>query len=159
MPAILDIDQIRSETILVDDSSPHCFNSKQAIRRFQEQGDILMTEGGVLKAPVTMREIRYIPHWAPADAAQYPDLWDFRPNEITGCMLSGLLSVRYPDLPPTLGLTKPEESARHYRQLTALDFQGAPLHCEDYRLDEKIIALFRQKYGDPTPARPLQKQI
>ncbi|HLH28979.1 MAG TPA: phosphopantetheine-binding protein, partial [Acidimicrobiales bacterium] len=45
---ILDINRVAPGTIVVDDSAPHAFRSDEALRRLEEKGDILVTEGGVL---------------------------------------------------------------------------------------------------------------
>lgn len=150
---ILDIDQLNPGTLLVDDSGPHCFSPELAIRRFEQQHDILFTEGGALKSPQRMREMRYMPKTAvdPMDFAnlQLIFLRHLRPNPYTlmGCVFSGLLSAYYADLKPTIGLASVEASWHHYETLTRLGFQAADLYCEGYILPLEHIQKFRSRFG------------
>ena len=49
MPDVLDIISVKPGTLIVDDSSPHCFNVEIAQQRLMADGDILFTEGGLLR--------------------------------------------------------------------------------------------------------------
>ena len=148
-PDVLDIRQVPPGTIIVDDSAPHCFNPALAVERFQAQADILFTEGGVLRSPRPINQLRYWhPEWAQvmgpmrgeADAAPSP-------FEITGCVLSGLLSSRFEELQPTIGLTDAQTCLQHYTALGRLGLQAAPLHCQDYVLPEALIGDFRGRFA------------
>jgi amino acid adenylation domain-containing protein len=61
VPDILDVDRLAPGTLLVDDSSPHCFPLDRAARRLRERRDILFTEGGMLRAPRRLQQVIYLP--------------------------------------------------------------------------------------------------
>ena len=146
VPDILDVHQLQPGTLIVDDSAPHCFSAADAVRRFQDQADLLFTEGGVLQAPTQIRRQFYLPR---QDASRV-DLSAFTqvdPYEITGCIFSSLLSARFAQLPPMVGLADNASSRQHYEQLEQLDFQAARLHCEGYVLETQAIERFRQRFG------------
>jgi hypothetical protein len=149
-PEVLDILRVPPGTIIVDDSAPHCFNPALAVQRFRAHADILFTEGGVLHSPQPINQLRYWhPEWAQvmqpvrgdADAASSP-------FEITGCVLSGLLSARFEELQPTIGMVDAETCLQHYAALGGLGLQAAPLHCQDYVLPEELIRDFRGRFAN-----------
>jgi aspartate racemase len=148
VPAVLDIARVRSGALAVDDSGPHCFDAAHAIKRFEEQGDILFTEGGALLSPIPIQELVYAPEeWIQAVGEVAPLLVSWHQEHIMGCVLSGLLAAREEDLPPTIGPVSTEDSRLHLARLEALGFGAAPLHCEGYRLPDERIAAFRRRYG------------
>ena len=61
IPDIIEVEKLKPNTIIVDDSAPHCFNVEKAINRLNTKSDILFTEGGILRAPYKIKELRYIP--------------------------------------------------------------------------------------------------
>jgi amino acid adenylation domain-containing protein len=154
---VLDVERLRPGTLVVDDSGPHCFPPDAAIARFQQRGDILLTEGGLLRAPELLRRTQYLPPAARHTLTE-PQMAAFlrrhQPYALTGCILSSLLSARFAHLPPQLGLVDVEASASHYAALTQLGFQGADLHCEGYTLDPEIVAAFRRQFGGEHAPRP-----
>src|SRR5262249_8272653 len=116
VPDILDVDRLAPGTLLVDDSSPHCFRPDRAARRPRQQQDIPCTAGGLLRAPRPLRQVIYVPadlenvfQSVPAEAFA-----NYDPHHITGCVLSGLLSSRRADLPPTVGLAGLQACLAHY---------------------------------------------
>jgi amino acid adenylation domain-containing protein len=137
VPDILDIKQLKSGTLIVDDSAPHCFSPEQAIKRFEEHKDILFTEGGVLQGSHPIKTVLYLPERIKNNLAK--NLWesDFKPtnpHNITGCVFASLFSSRFDDIDPTLGLVDVETCMQHYQGLERLDFQAADLHCGGYAL-------------------------
>lgn len=153
VPDVLDVTRVRPGVLIVDDSGPHCFKPELAIRRFEQKGDILFTEGGALKSPDPMRELRYMPKEA-ADAMNFAQLQlvfsrHLRPNSLTimGCIFSSLLSARFPDLQPTVGIASLEACVEHYDRLNRLGFEAADLYCEGYILPEESIQNFRRHFG------------
>lgn len=148
VPDILDIRRLQPGTLIVDDSGPHCFSTREAILRFEEQQDLLFTEGGVLKSPFSISELRYLPHGIEnfASPDQIHAFLQHRPDHITGCILSSLLSARFDHLKPTVGAVTVQESLRHYDLLTQTGFKAAPLHCDDYTLAEDRIQRFRDRF-------------
>jgi amino acid adenylation domain-containing protein len=148
VPDILDVDQLAPGTLLVDDSSPHCFRVDRAVRRLRERQDVLFTEGGMLRAPRPLRQVLYVPAELEQVMPTIPAemIGNYDPQHITGCVLSSLLSARRADLPPTVGLVGPQACLDHYQVLERLCFQAA-LHCEGGTLDEEGIRDFRRRFG------------
>ena len=149
---ILDIDRLLPGALVVDDSAPHCFRPDKAFRRLRDRGDILFTEGGTLAAPTPLHHTVFLPpaielvaHSVPRDVL--PIVTD--PMQITGCVVSSLLSTRFPELPPTIGLVDAATAVAHYEKLTSLGFDAAPLHCESVVLEPDAIAAFRTRFGGP----------
>src|SRR5262249_671062 len=145
VPEVLDIARVRPGTLIVDDSGPHCFAVSQAISRLETQQDVLFTEGGALRSPTPVDELVYAPReWAaelPGDAEdQLRTGWPA--GHLMGCVFSGLLSARYPDLPPTIGLVATQEALRHLRRLRELGMRAADLHCERYHPSRALVAAF-----------------
>jgi thioesterase domain-containing protein len=140
---VLDVARLQPGTLLVDDSAPHCFSTSDAIRRFGRQGDILFTEGGVLKAPEAVLNIRPLrkPSWSGKRTKCR------RSANITGCVLSSLLSSRFDDLAPTLGFVDDDVALRHLDRLRELRFQSAKLHCGGYTISSASVRSFRRRFS------------
>jgi acyl carrier protein len=150
---ILDVARLRPYSLLVDDSAPHCFARAAAEKRLRERGDLLFTEGGVLQAPEPIPRLLHLPRGAEALAALLPSGLPGMPgvsraDEITGCVLSGLLSMRFAELAATIGEVTLEESIRHHERLMSLGFRGAPLHCEGFALPAESVARFRSQAAE-----------
>ncbi|AOY79166.2 amino acid adenylation domain-containing protein [Moorena producens JHB] len=140
VPDILDINRLKPGTLIVDDSGPHCFSSALAIKRFEQQKDILFTEGGMLQAPHPIETVIYLPK--AIDNSIDKHLWQgysrqTNPLDITGCVMSSLLSSRFDDMEPTVGFLNLETSFQHYQGLEQFGFQAADLHCDGYVLQIK----------------------
>jgi hypothetical protein len=158
VPDILNLARIKPGTMIVDDSGPHCFSLQQAIRRLQEQGDILFTTGGVLRLPRPINTLLYLPRVAAQfmNAKQTEILSNYNPNDVTGCVFSSLLSSRFDDLKPAVGLVHVDASARWHDMLQQLKLRAADLHCEGYVLPEASIRYFRQCFGGSRHPRALE---
>ncbi len=151
-PDILDVDRLLPGTLIVDDSAPHCFRPDKAFRRLRARGDILFTEGGTLAAPPPLRQTVFLPPALELIAQSVPrDVLPIitDPTQITGCIISSLLSTRFPQLPPMVGLVDSPIALAHYEKLTELGFDAAPLHCESVILNGQIVAAFRARFGGP----------
>jgi predicted amino acid dehydrogenase len=151
VPDVLDINQVKSGTLIVDDSGPHCFKSALAIERFQEHQDILFTEGGVLKSPQPISEVIHLPYhleksFSSKQLEEFLKLLKRNPFEITGCVFSSLLSSSE-NLKATVGFVQLNESVKHYETLISKGFQAADLHCENYVLPNETISHFREHFG------------
>jgi predicted amino acid dehydrogenase len=149
VPEILDINRVTSGTMIVDDSAPHCFTLRDAIQRFRGHEDILFTEGGVLRLPHPIDQLRYLSLSAeqvmnPAGREAFAR---HNPFQIGGCVFSGLLSSCFEDLEPTVGLVDGSSCLRHYERLGQLGFQAADLHGQGYVLPEESIRNFRARFG------------
>lgn len=150
VPDVLDINLVKSGTLIVDDSGPHCFDPKIAIQRFEKKNDILFTEGGVLHLPIPHHRLIHIPQQLPTDVAQnlVNSFSQFNSNHLTGCVFSSLLCSKFDHLKPTIGNVSLTESQLNYETLIKLNCRGADLHCQEYLLSPEIIAKFRSLYGE-----------
>lgn len=146
---ILDVARLHPGTIIVDDSAPHCFNVAAALKRFDEQGDILFTEGGVLAAPATIPQTAFVPPWLAGalDADPITLLAQPEPRNITGCILSSVLTLKHPELAATVGSVDRHESLRHFERLVALGYDAAALHCDGRLLDTSKVDAFRERFS------------
>jgi amino acid adenylation domain-containing protein len=146
---IVDIDRLAPGTIIVDDSAPHVFRSEAALRRFHERHDILITEGGFLAAPAPLPLRVNAPEglepWLKAGLVSL--VARSQPREITGCVLSGLLSARFTHLEPTIGMIDRQTALDHYETLSKLGYTSADLHLDDTPLDAALVHEFRLQQG------------
>jgi hypothetical protein len=159
---ILDVNLLAPGTIVVDDSAPHLLDTEPTLQRFHERRDILVAEGGVLAAPEVMPLCVNAPDglepWLQAGLVSL--VARNEPCEITGCVLSGLLSARFAHLAPTVGLIDRQTAIDHYEALTKHGFGAARLHLESEPLDRTVIDVFRTRYGytgKNTPAYPVSQ--
>ncbi|NEP85167.1 MAG: amino acid adenylation protein [Okeania sp. SIO3B3] len=143
VPNVLDVNRLKPGTLLIDDSSPHCFKVDDAIQRLETQNDILFTEGGVLKLPQAANMITYVPKWL--ERVFFRSLSGYNTNNITGCILSSLLSAQFPELEPTTRPVNGEISFTHYKQLVSFEIEAADLHCETYTIPTVSIEKFNEK--------------
>src|SRR5262249_62076345 len=93
VPDILDVDRLAPGTLLVDDSSPHCFRPDRAVRRLRERQDLLFTEGGMLRAATPLGHVIYIPEALERVVRDVPPdrFANYDSHRITGGVLSALL--------------------------------------------------------------------
>jgi hypothetical protein len=137
-------------TLIVDDSSPHCLNGPAAFARFTQNHDILFTEGGFVRSGTPIPRVAHVPtSVAPSLQVEIPQLFFsmLRADDITGCILSALLSARHPNLAPTIGLITPAAARQHWQALADLGFSAAQLNYEGTYLDPQGIAAFREMAG------------
>jgi acyl transferase domain-containing protein/acyl carrier protein len=145
---VLAIDDLLPGTLVIDDSAPHCMNAEAAFARFEARGDLLFTEGGFVRAPVAMPRTVHLPDGLTTTMqTEIPQqLFSMlTPNEITGCVLSALISATHADLPPRVGIVAPGEAARHLQALRDLGFSAAPLTYEGIALNPAGIAAFHAR--------------
>ncbi len=149
VPNILDIKRLQPGTIIVDDSFPPCFNTIDAIRRIEDQHDILFTTAGNLRLDDEIEETIFLPNGLEefldnnSGNSRLKALISRDPNEITGCILSSILTGMESEIRPTLGTVKLEDSIEHYNFLKANDLQAANLQCEHYRISEESVEKFK----------------
>jgi hypothetical protein len=149
VPEIIDLGLLRPGTLLVDDSAPHCFSVEPTLERFQKHADVLFTAGGMLQLPQPMRRLRHLPRFVQKRAsAQYlKAVYEPNLSQIGGCVLSSLLSARFPELAPTIGLADQRDCLQYYERLHELGFKAPTLHCQDFVLSEDSVRHFRQRFG------------
>lgn len=146
---ILDVWELKPGTIIVDDSAPHCFDTGQAFMRLESQADILFTEGGILKLPQPIFELRYLPE-PDNDKNPFRHIVNYRNSdyEIMGCIFSSILPAAFEDIKPIIGLPGIDECVRHYHRLKQLGCTGSELCCRDLLLPRISIERFCEKYGN-----------
>lgn len=148
---ILDISRLKPGTLVIDDSGPHCFDKNSAVERLQTSADILFTEGGVLESSVPLEKMFCLPDNITLEAIGRLQLHMLSTYNITGCIISGLLSAKYKKLKVSLGEVDINECKKQYDMLKNLGYRGASLHCEDFVLPEKQIKAFAEKYRKRLP--------
>ena len=151
VPEVVDIWRLPSGCLVVDDSAPHCFSIEQALRRIEQRGDILVTEGGELSTPWNLSELCYLPYASEAIGGlmQSEELFALRdkPNDIMGCLLSAALSHGLA-VPTTLGHVDMSVSLQHFEALRKCGVSGALPHLGHVKLRDAIIR-FRGLSGKP----------
>jgi hypothetical protein len=157
VPEILEVDRLKSGTIIVDDSYPPAFTLSQAIRRVEQRADILFSNGGMLRLPQPVRETLVLPVGAEAaleafGVAAFRDEVARDASELTACVLSSVLTGRHAGFEPTLGVATVDPLVSHYRGLDAIGLRAARLQCENYFVPDSIVTRFAERYGD----RPVQ---
>ncbi|MGC9395827.1 MAG: amino acid adenylation domain-containing protein [Anaerolineae bacterium] len=145
VPEVLDIMRVKPGTLIVDESTPRCFNRELAIQRFERDADILFSKGDTLESPHAIQQISYMPQALEGILSRYSNQDEFT---ITRCVLSSLLSAQFKNLKPTVGLVQVDASLQHYTMLHQLGFESGDLHCETYTLDPATIQRFRQHFGN-----------
>ena len=147
---VIDVSRLAPGTLVVDDSWPHCLNGPAALARFNDEKDILLTEGGFVRSPDWMSRIAHVPE---SIGAAFPtDLLNLlfsslNPRDITACILSALISAQRADLPPTIGLVDVATTRRHWAALPELGFSAADLSYEGVALAPENVAAFRARFG------------
>jgi hypothetical protein len=158
---VIDVARLAPGTLVVDDSWPHCMNGPAAFTRFMAQKDILYTEGGFVRSPMRMPRISHVPSNAgvPAELSQI-FFSSVDPHDITACILSALLSVRKPELTPTVGLISPATARQHWTALAELGFKAAELNYEGNALPPEAVTAFRRRFGKaPSASRPAHATV
>ncbi len=92
VPNVLDPRRLRPNSILIDDSAPHCFDAELARARWEAAGDILISEGGLIRSPEALEHRLFLPAAIRdrADSLLTGTLRQqaFAPDQIMGCVLS-----------------------------------------------------------------------
>ncbi len=145
VPDLLDVNRLRPGALIIDDSGPHCFSKEAAMARLNNAGDILFTEGGVLHTPRPLTKKMYLPPFINPDIIKFYRQHFLGKNEITGCILSGLLSVKYEQLAPVVGPVAIADCQKHYKVLKQLHFDGALLHCDEHVIPQSAVDVFKSR--------------
>ncbi len=150
---VLDVTKLQPGAILVDYSFPPSFRIPEAVRRFEEQGDIVFTTGGEIHHESLIKETIYVPEHAKEmsdelEPRHYSLLAGRDPNEITGCVLVALLTGMEPDIKPTLGPAEKADILAHYQFLAKQGFGPARLQIQRYVLDPERLANFRDRQDE-----------
>jgi hypothetical protein len=125
---ILDVSKLNPQTIVIDDSIPHCFDANKAFERMTNQKDIICIEAGIIEASHTIQEVRYSPKELIPYQKYLPKIITHRKeSEITSCILSSLLTATYTELPPSTGIPNINLAKKHLKILKELNFNAPKL--------------------------------
>ena len=141
----LKADYLKTGTLIVDDSGPHCISPESIIDRFLSKKDVLMTEGGVLEIPGTIINTLSFPKEIDTNIFTHYKSHFVSEKELTGCILSGLLSFMDDKIKPTIGQVETIDSITNYNYLIKLKYKGAKLHFENFILPTDLIHAFTHK--------------
>lgn len=134
-PDSIDITQLKPGAIILDDSSPHCFDTSKALNRIKTQKDIIACEAGMIETPYTISE-----HHTSKETLGFiynvlPGIFTNRSqNEMTSCILSGLLSS-YGELPLTVGPVKVSDSLQNISFLKENNYSVSKLKLDGNPLE------------------------
>jgi hypothetical protein len=153
VPNVLDPRRLRPNSILIDDSAPHCFDAELARARWEASGDILVSEGGLIRSPERLQHRLFLPVAIRDRAASLLTgtlrQQAFAPDQIMGCVLSSALSARL-SLPRTLGPVDPAHALVHYEALHKLGFAAPHPQCDAQRFVREPKLVSRDT---PNPSR------
>ncbi len=143
-PDVLLSRNIRPGTIIVDDSAPYCVSAPDIIQRMHHRRDVIATEGGLVHSPVPLQHSIVGGQNELKGMGWVPYLNAF---EITGCVLSSVLSINEAAAPRTSGTVSLDVARMHYRALRANGFRGAELQFGGQLLTPELLALFRKQFN------------
>jgi len=135
-PNLLDVAQLPSGTIVVDDSFPACLDVEQAIERMRRRQDILVTGGGLLQGGAIQRTL-YLPTQNTTLGSLIAG--QLHPDAIASCQLEALLWSAHPGLPLTQGVASLAHAQHYWVAAAAMGISAAPLHLRDFRIGEALL--------------------
>ncbi len=162
VPGILDVERLQPGSLIVDDSFPPCFRVFDAIKRLETHHDFLFTTGGLLRLEEEIKETIFLPSGTASlleelGGNQLLELAGRDSREITGCILSSLLTGRSPEIKPTLGPVSLQDSLAHFNLLQSPEFGAARPQCENYFISPETIARFNaEETSETAAAGPIQ---
>jgi len=128
---ILDIDKLKQNCIVIDDSFPHCFDINKAIKRMEISKDIFVIGGGLLDIGNFERTI-YLP-------LENELLKEYLTKNIiskciASCQLESLLMVKNPQLNITTGLVDYNQVLEYISVINDLEIKSSTFHLGNYLL-------------------------
>jgi len=144
VPDLIDVQRLKKGCMIVDDSGPHCFSIEEAVERLSNSGDILFTEGGVLRSNSPFGVSAFLTDKMKKYLTQrgLTPFEDFQMDRITGCVLSGLIDHYEKRGRNLTGPVIVEDSRSQYLKLKSWEYQSAPLHAGSYEISEKQIEAY-----------------
>jgi len=137
VPNVLDVNRLKPGSVLIDDSAPHCFDVAQAALRLQQQGDLVVSEGGLVRSPTVLSHRVFLPKRARQGAelliTRTLRQQAFAEDQIMGCVLSSALSAGSLALPCSVGPVIAGDALAHYHALRALHFAAPVPQCDSLR--------------------------
>ena len=136
---VLDINQLKPGTILIDDSIPHCFDANKAYERMQSQKDIICIEAGMINSPEPIKETRYLPDEIKPFLSYLPKIILNRLScEMTSCILAGLLTSTHANIKASTGIQNHESAKIHYNTLMKMNFHAPKLRINGQNIPSDI---------------------
>ena len=130
---VIDVDQVMSGTLLVDDSQPHCWSRERAFQRVQRAGDIIPCEAGLIDCESLSYRSFFPFDWLEDQHHGTTHAWC--------CLTEGLLLGKYPELPPTIGEPTLASMLAFDEAFVDAGLKPAPLRSGPYLLDDNLISL------------------
>lgn len=157
VPDVIDVARLRPGTIVVDDSYPPGFQLERAIERAASAGDLFFSNAGMARLPDPIRETVFLPPGAEPIVARFGDDAFRRelardPRELTACILSSLLTLRFDEFQPTVGLADLIDLRSHYNGLVRLGITAARPQCGTHFVPDEVLNRFRDKFSAPAGA-------
>jgi amino acid adenylation domain-containing protein len=146
---IINTRNLRPGTLLVSDPARPCFNPERAFNRLESRHDIMFAEGDLLTTGTPWRrQIHLTDRMADLlPPAEHRGLLRADPNIMTGCVLSGLFSVRDPEIPVTVGDLDLEICRKHFLGIKRLGFEVASPRYGNRVIGEAFKERFRAYWG------------
>jgi predicted amino acid dehydrogenase len=139
---VLRVDRLRSGTIVVDDSFPHCFDTQAAIARMRDEADVLLVGGGLLDCGPMERTI-FVPEGLHSIQERIAQRLPFQ--ALASCQLESVLQAADPQLPLIRGLVDPAGAQRYWTAARAAGLKAGPLHLHNYTLEERLLLRLRER--------------
>jgi amino acid adenylation domain-containing protein len=148
---VLEVERLVPGTIVVDDSFPHSFDLDRGLDRMTAQEDVLFVNGGLIAPPGPIEWDMMLPGNLAATVSSGPETnLVFAPNEITGCILSALLTNSCGAAATTAPVTV--DSCREHLQLLQKLGVRAALRCGPWSPNEAYLSQFRSRFAQQTGA-------
>ncbi|MEK7433359.1 MAG: condensation domain-containing protein, partial [Cyanobacteriota bacterium] len=128
---ILDINKLKQNCIVIDDSFPHCFDVNNAIERMEISKDIFVIGGGLLDIG-NFERIIYLPF--KNEVLKEYLTKNIISNCIASCQLESLLMVKNPQLNITTGLVEPNQVLEYISVINSLEIKPSVFHLGNYLL-------------------------
>jgi hypothetical protein len=144
---LLDVAMLRSGAIVVDASTPRCFDTEAAVRRTWDRGDVLFTEGGLLQASAPFVKIAFVPDVATQFRDNLVGRFTRRGAQITTAGALAALFAAADGVGEKSGDAARVDAKRYWTRLRELDFTAAAPQLEDQSTPASIVAAFRERFG------------
>ena len=142
IPNIVSTTSLKPGTIIVDDSAPHIFDYSSCLKRFKEQKDILVLQGGKLTLPASINFFYSDIAELASPKKKLEKISRDKSNEIMGCTLGSILPLISDTILPTLGVVHTNTAVSYYNFLKERKIIASSLQCKDYYYKKNDIEKF-----------------
>ncbi|MFJ9623191.1 amino acid adenylation domain-containing protein [Streptomyces sp. NPDC101181] len=130
--SLLDVDRLAPGTTVVDDSFPHCFDTRRAIGRMERDRDVLVAGGGLLSVGATERRVA---EGLPAAAVDGYSAQPWLPGAVASCRLESLLHASGAGVPLVHGTVDSTTAQAYWDAAEAAGAHAAPPHLLTHTID------------------------